>query len=68
LIQAALMSGDLSPPPDAASELAAKAEALRDELTAIDERLFRNSAAASLDDELTSLREVALHILGQTDG
>ena len=39
-------------------------EALRADLAAIDERVFGGTAAASLDEELATLRQIALNILG----
>ena len=39
-------------------------EALRADLAAIDEHLFGGTAAASLDEELATLRQIALNILG----
>jgi hypothetical protein len=60
--------GDRSPPPELPGATAANGEAVRAELAAIDERVFRGSGSASLDDQLAALREVALRILGETDG
>jgi len=37
---------------------------LRADLAAIDERVFGGTAAASLDEELATLRQIALNILG----
>ena len=47
---------------------AAKGEAVQADLAAIDERVFRGSGNASLDDQLAALREVTLNILAATDG
>jgi hypothetical protein len=63
-----MMSGDHSPPPEPRSATAAQDEVVRADLAAIDERVFRGSAGASLDDQLATLRAVALNVLGITGG
>ena len=60
--------GDRSPPPELPGAQAAKGEAVQADLAAIDERVFRASGNASLDDQLAALREVTLTILAATDG
>ena len=63
-----MISGDRSPPPDLPGAKAASTEAVRADLAAIDERVFRGSSDASLDDQLAALRAVALTVLGASDG
>lgn len=59
--------GDRSPPSEKADGPASGAEALRADLAAIDDRVFRGGVAASLDDQLAALRQVTLRILAADD-
>jgi len=59
--------GGRQSPPEKADLPAAGAEAVRADLAAIDERVFRATAAASLDDQLAVLRQVVLRILAADD-
>lgn len=63
-----MISGDRSPPPELPGANAANSEAVQADLAAIDERVFRGSGEASLDDQLAALRGVALNILDGSDG
>ena len=63
-----MISRDRSPPPTSTDASAAKAEAVRAQLVAIEARLFADSAAASLDEQLAALRAVAFRMLGPVDG
>jgi hypothetical protein len=63
-----MTSGDRSPQPDLPGTAAAKAEAVRADLAAIDERVFAGSGAVSLDAQLAALRDVTIRVLGPVDG
>ena len=57
-------SRDPSAQTDKAVAPTAGIEALHADLAAIDERVFGGTGAASLDEELAALRQMALNILG----
>jgi hypothetical protein len=48
--------------------LTANGEALQADLAAIEERVFHGTIAASLDDELAALRQIAFNILSDENG